>query len=243
MKKIINIILLGTFFGTFGTTVGGIIGASAKNTSNKKLSFILEFSAGLMTAIICFDLIPEAKKYSNLIIVFLGLLLGIINMVICEITIKLNSKKMKKNNYLLKTGILIGIGLAVHNFPEGLAIGAGLDKSLKIGIPLAIAIAIHDIPEGISMALPMKTGGMPSHKVIIYTFLSGITTGIGAFLGGSIGYINKNIIGLFLSFAAGAMIYIVSGEIIPESNKLYNGRISAIGNILGFVLGIIVLSL
>ena len=90
------------------------------------------------------------------------------------------------------------------------------------------------------MALPMKTGGMKVYKVMFYVILSGIATGIGALIGGIIGRISEQIISLCLSFAAGAMLYIVSGELVPESNKLYNGRMTALGNILGIVIGIIV---
>lgn len=78
------------------------------------------------------------------------------------------------------------------------------------------------------MAVPMKNGGMRIRKVIFYVILSGITTGIGAFFGAIVGSISETIISLNLSFAAGAMLYIVSGELIPESNKLYNARISAV---------------
>ena len=87
------------------------------------------------------------------------------------------------------------------------------------------------------MAIPMKTGGMKSLKVLIYVILSGIATGIGALIGVVIGNISNEIISMCLSFAAGAMLYIVSGELIPEANKLYNGRITAIGNISGIILG------
>ena len=92
---------------------------------------------------------------------------------------------------------------------------------------------------GISMSVPMKNGGMKISKVIFYVVLSGITTGIGAFFGALIGTISNEIIAICLSFAAGAMLYIVSGELLPESNKLYKGRMSSIGNILGFILGIL----
>jgi ZIP family zinc transporter len=93
------------------------------------------------------------------------------------------------------------------------------------------------------MAVPMKNGGMKSGKVIYYVVLSGVTTGIGAFFGAIIGGISQSVISMCLSFAAGAMLYIVSGELIPESNKLYSGRMNAIGNIIGITLGIIVTTL
>lgn len=89
------------------------------------------------------------------------------------------------------------------------------------------------------MAVPMKNGGMKASKVIFYVILSGITTGIGAFFGALIGGISQTVIAMCLSFAAGAMIYIVSGELIPESNKLYHGRMTSIGNIIGLLLGIL----
>ena len=155
---------------------------------------------------------------------------------------QLNSENKNKSN-LLKTGIIVSIGLAIHNFPEGLAIGSGFEASIKLGLSLAIAICFHDIPEGISMAVPMKNGGMKTTKVIYYVVLSGITTGIGAFFGSIVGGISQEIIALCLAFSAGAMIYIVSGELTPESNKLYHGRMTAIGNILGFIIGIFAMNI
>lgn len=110
---------------------------------------------------------------------------------------------------------------------------------MKLGYALALAIALHDIPEGISMAVPMKSGGMKKSKVLIYTLLSGVTTGIGALFGAILGTVSQTVIGMCLAFAAGAMLYIVSGELIPESNKLYKGRMASIGNMMGFIIGIL----
>lgn len=242
MNEILKTTLLGLFFGTFGTTIGGILGVAIKKNSNKFLSFILSFASGLMMAVICFDLIPEALGISNIYSVVLGVLIGILSMIFCDVIVQkkfsIKEKEYSSKNDLLRTGIIVSIGLAIHNFPEGLAIGSGFEASLRLGLGLAIAICLHDIPEGISMAVPMKNGGMKKSKVIFYVVLSGITTGIGAFFGAIIGSISKTVIAVCLSFAAGAMLYIVSGELIPESNKLYKGRMSAIGNMLGFIIGI-----
>lgn len=243
MSEIVKITLLGLFFGTFGTTIGGIIGVLFKNPSKKILSFILQFSAGLMSAIICFDLIPEALEISNMSSLLVGIILGILVMILCENAVKKNEKIASKSSSLLKTGIIVGIGLAIHNFPEGLAIGSGFGASIKLGYSVALAIAFHDIPEGISMSFPMKNGGLSNTKAVFFTLLSGVTTGIGAFCGAIVGGISKEIIGVCLAFAAGAMLYIVSGELIPESNKIYKGRIGVIGNIAGFIMGMIVFKL
>lgn len=93
------------------------------------------------------------------------------------------------------------------------------------------------------MSVPMKNGGMSRVRALIYTMLSGVTTGIGAFFGALTGRISEGMIGMCLALAAGAMLYIVSGELIPESNKLYQGRIGFIGNIIGFLIGIIAFNL
>ena len=142
--------IIGLFFGTFGTTIGGLIGITFKNTSNKFLGFILSLASGLMISIVCFDLIPEALEISAISVIILGILFGVCSMILCDILVqkKFNTSiKNRNNNTLLKTGIIVSIGLALHNFPEGLAIGSGFGASIKLGYSLALAILLHDIPE------------------------------------------------------------------------------------------------
>ena len=168
-------------------------------------------------SVICFDLIPEALEISDITNVILGIMIGIIAMIFCDLFVEkrfnVDKKFLINKNNLLKTGFIVSIGLAIHNFPEGLAIGSGFESSMKLGFSLALAICLHDIPEGISMAVPMKNGGMKKSKVIFYVILSGITTGIGAFFGAIVGSISETVISICLSFAAGAMLYIVSRRI------------------------------
>lgn len=241
LEHLIKTTIIGLFFGTFGTTLGGIVGVLFKRHSNKFLSFILSLASGLMTAIVCFELIPEGLKIANVQTILFGIVIGIVLMIMCDIIVENKFKKIENNSKssLLKTGIIVSIGLAIHNFPEGLAIGSGFEASITLGYSLAIAIALHDIPEGISMAVPMKNGGISAGRVIFYVVLSGVTTGVGAFFGAIVGGISQNVIAMCLAFAAGAMLYIVSGELLPESNSLYKGRLPALGNIAGFVLGIL----
>ena len=88
------------------------------------------------------------------------------------------------------------------------------------------------------MAVPMKNGGMSPFKVMLYVILSGIATGVGALSGALIGNISEQVIAICLSFAAGAMLYIVTGELIPEANELYKGIITVLGNMMGFIIGL-----
>lgn len=102
-------------------------------------------------AVVCFDLIPEALEISQISYVIMGVLVGIIIMIYCDLLVQkrfnVNGINKKGQNSLLKTGIIVSIGLAIHNIPEGLAIGSGFDASIKLGLGLAIAICLHDIPE------------------------------------------------------------------------------------------------
>ncbi|MBR3132863.1 MAG: ZIP family metal transporter [Clostridia bacterium] len=239
MYEIVKTTFAGLFFGMFGTTIGGFLGSSFDFKSNKTISFILEFAAGLMLSIICFELIPESLKITDISISLLGIMVGVIGMIFCENRVKKLERYKTKGNSLLTTGIVIGIGLAIHNFPEGIAIGSGFESSMKLGLSVAIAILIHDIPEGISIAVPLKQGGMSRKSAIFYTALSGVSTGIGAFFGCVLGNISESFVSFSLAFAAGAMLYIVSGELIPESKKMYKGRFPVIGNIIGFLLGLV----
>ena len=90
------------------------------------------------------------------------------------------------------------------------------------------------------MAVPMKKGGVNKLTIIFCVFLSGVATGIGALIGAIIGEISTGVISICLSFAAGAMLYIVSGELIPEANNLYKGKMPMISNVVGFIIGILV---
>lgn len=187
MNGIANIAVLGLIFGMIGTTIGGVVGAFLDINSNKFVSFILEIAAGLMTSVICFNLIPESIEYSNITGAILGIFIGVCMMIFCNdfvnkklLNKSISNNKKYTNTSLLKVGLIVGIGLAIHNFPEGLAIGSGFEASSELGLSLAIAICIHDFPEGLAMAIPLKQGGYNKLKVIVYTAISGISTGVGA---------------------------------------------------------------
>ncbi|MCI8636589.1 MAG: ZIP family metal transporter [Clostridia bacterium] len=188
---------------------------------------------GLMMSVICFDLIPEALGISSIATIIIGIVIGIIAMIFCDLLVEKkfnqNTKFDKGNNTLLKTGIIVSIGLAIHNFPEGLAIGSGFEASMKLGLSLAIAICLHDIPEGISMAVPMKSGGMKISKVIFYVILSGITTGIGAFFGAIIGAISQEIIAICLSFAARSHVIYCIRRTSTRSKQTISWKNDSIG--------------
>jgi ZIP family zinc transporter len=242
MGYLLKVTLIGLVSGIAGTGVGGLAAFFVKSVTNRFLSITLEFSAGLMTAVICFELIPEAFNQGGALYAFSGVIAGILIIIVIENYVrnfKFPTSKYKNPN-LLRAGILMSIGIALHNFPEGVAVGSGFQASTSLGMTITAAIIIHDIPEGIAMAVPMRAGGFPRFKSFLYTLLSGVPMGFGALLGAALGEISHEFISLCLGFAAGAMLYIIFGELIPESKKIYTGRLSSIGNIIGIICGIIV---
>lgn len=242
LKHLINATIIGLISGMAGTGIGGLTAFFVRKINNRILSFVLEFSSGLMTAVVCFELLPEAFSLGGKVPVFAGIAAGIAVIIAIESLLK-NSLFMKEsygNKNLLQVGILTSVGIALHNFPEGFAVGSGFEASIKLGLTITLVIIIHDIPEGIAMAVPMRAGGFSKLKAFTYTLLSGVPMGLGALLGAALGNISKEFIALCLGFAGGAMLYIVFGELIPESKRLYLGRFSSIGNVLGIICGIIV---
>jgi len=242
MVPLLKVTLIGLVSGIIGTGIGGLAAFFIKKVSNRFLGFILEFSAGLMTAVVCFELIPEAFELGGIVYTFFGIFSGIFIIVLIENSIKNREFARGKpgNTGLLRAGILMSIGIALHNFPEGFAVGSGFQASTSLGITITAVIIIHDIPEGIAMAVPMRAGGFSKIRAFLYTILSGVPMGLGALFGATLGGISSHLVSVCLGFAAGAMLYIIFGELVPESKKLYLGRLSSIGNVVGILCGIIV---
>jgi len=241
MEHLLKIALLGLVSGLTGTGLGGLSAFFVTKTSNRILSTILEFSAGLMTAVVCFELLPEAFNLGGTFYTFAGVISGIIIVIVIESALK-HSRRLSNSTSsgLLKAGVLMSIAIALHNFPEGFAVGSGFEASMKLGFTITIAIVIHDIPEGIAMAVPMRAGGYSKTKAFLFTLLSGVPMCFGALLGAMLGEISNLLTASCLGFAGGAMLYIIYGELVPESKKLYFGRLSSLGNVLGLLCGIIV---
>ena len=234
--------VIGALAGILGTGLGGVIAFFINNPSKRWLSTILSISAGLMLGVVCFDLLPRSFELGSFGVGLLGTLIGVISMAILQEVLSKHTDKnvvrarSKKHS---QTGILIGIGIALHNFPEGLAIGVGFTSLQSFGLGLSLVIALHDIPEGVAMAVPMRMGGTRPGKVVLAALLAGMPTGIGALIGYVLGEISAGFIGICLGFAGGAMLYITCSELIPESRDLYKGRISGVGLMFGILLGII----
>lgn len=243
MSDIFIITIIGTIVGVLGTGLGGVASLFIVRPNTRFIGVILGITSGLMLAVVCFDLLPEAYEISGLVVEILGIILGIVTILIIEDFFPSLDKGNYKKGYdvsLIRTGALLGIGIALHNFPEGLAIGSGFMFTPQMGTTMALVIALHDLPEGIAMSTPLRIGGSSKLKVVLLALLAGIPTGLGAFIGAMLGSVSDFFIGLCLSFAGGTMLYITCGELIPNAKTLHKGRASTIGLAIGFIFGIIV---
>lgn len=241
MNYLLTVTLLGFAVGIVGTGTGGALAFLFRHPSNRFMGTVLGLSSGLMIAIVCFDLLPQAFEIGSLTIGIIGIIFGtgIITLIDQLISFRGFIDKGSTGNGYIRTGVLLGIGIAIHNFPEGLAIGSGLVAAIRLGLSLSIVIAFHNIPEGIAMAVPMLAGGYSRVKIFIATVMAGVPMGFGALMGALLGEISPLFISFCLAFAGGAMLFITCGELIPKSQNIYKGRASSFGIILGIIGGII----
>ena len=134
---------------------------------------------------------------------------------------------------LVNTGLLLAVGITLHNLPEGIAVGAGYLHNPQFGLFIAVAILLHNIPEGIATALPLCKGGVCRRDAFMAAFLSGFAEPIGALLASLFLVSFKNLVPGALAFAGGVMVFITLDELIPTAREYGHGHYTAIGIIIG----------
>ena len=240
---------------TWGLTA---LGASViflfKQVNHKIMSIMFGFGAGVMIAASFFSLImpgielTEELNQNTWLIIGLGFFVGstcivLIDLFMPHLHIDKTSPEGVKSNVSRK--FLLILAITLHNIPEGMAIGVavgaasqGIDgTSVMSAVILAIGIGLQNIPEGMAVSLPLASDGMKKKKAFFYGQASGFVEPLSALVGLFLVYIVRNILPFILSFASGAMIYVVVEELIP-SGKASNSesKLGTIGAILGFTI-------
>ena len=265
--------------GAGGTGLGGFIGALFKSESNRTISLLLAFAGGVMTAMVCFDLLAEAEEAASqiaehgVVLVIFAVALGVavvylLNHLIDRKTRKevshtadehhpethddidelvhadhLNMHKRHNDSRLslFVAGVVMACAIALHNIPEGMTIGASFAVSDNLmwgtGMIMAVLIGLHNIPEGMAVAVPLISGGTGRVKATLLTAACGLPTVLGAWLGFWLGDIGPLGLTMSLGFASGAMLYVVFGEIMPESYLIYRSTLPAFAVMVGLALG------
>ena len=146
---------------------------------------------------------------------------------------------------LFLAGVIMAAAIALHNVPEGMTIGASYasnDGAMGgAALVLAILIGLHNIPEGMAVSVPLISGGMARWKAVLITAATGIPTILGALLGYLLGEIGPMGLTLSLGFASGAMLYVVFGEILPQSILMYHSKLPAFSAIVGILVGLLII--
>jgi len=245
--------LIGTIF-TWGMTALGAAGVFiSKEISRKLLDGMLGFAAGVMIAASYWSLLAPAIEIAGAnggnawVAPSIGFLLGgLVLWSIDKILPHLHLNMQTENAEGIKTSwqrsVLLVLAITLHNIPEGLAVGvafgaaaAGIEgASLPSAIALALGIGIQNFPEGLAISAPLRREGLSRWKSFWYGQLSGIVEPIGAVVGAAAVLVMRQVLPYALAFAAGAMIYVVIEELIPEAQQGENTDIPTWGAMLGF---------
>ena len=278
MHEYLTIFLITALTGVGGLALGGGFAAAIHSPSERSVSLLLRFTAGVMFSVVCFDLIADATEDASIFPVIAWILIGYFCTYLLNCWIDKQAHHSHSHgghdhhghhghdhdhdhheahedhhdphqemcacgHHTLHTaGLVLAAAVALHNMPVGMAIGAtfagAAQAASSAGILAALIIGLHNLPEGMSIAAPLLSSGSRPAAAIGVAAVSGIPTIVGAMLGYSLGTMNPTLLCISLSFAAGAMLYVIFGELLPESEHLWQHKLSGLATMLGLLLGL-----
>ncbi len=279
MNDYLTMLVITAVTGVGGLALGGALATALHSPSDRSISLLLRFTAGVILSLVCFDLIADALGQAGIVPVICWIMIGCLctYLLNCwidrqahhshshggrqeqalledhgghdhhshhdrEPLVRDNGEMCACGHHTLHTaGLVLAAAVALHNMPVGMAIGAAFagpaQEAGHAGVLAAIIIGLHNVPEGMSIAAPLLTGGSRPAGAVGVTALSGLPTILGALLGYTAGVMNPVMLSVSLGFAAGAMLYVVFGELLPESEHLWQNQLSGVSTLLGMLLG------
>jgi ZIP family zinc transporter len=240
--------LAGSGVAALATALGALPALFVRHISVRWEDVMLGFGAGVMAAAACFSLIlpgVEAgaatlgSKPAGAAVVAVGLVLGALFLLLADKAVPHEHPGAGRHGpdwlHLRRVWLMV-FAIALHNFPEGMAIGVGFSGGdTSVGIPLAAAISIQDIPEGLVVAVALRTVAYAPWQATAAAALTGLAEPLGAIVGVALTSGLAPLYPAGLGFAAGAMIWVVSHEIIPETHRKGHEQAATLGVIGGFV--------
>ncbi|MFQ5892360.1 MAG: ZIP family metal transporter [Candidatus Methanofastidiosia archaeon] len=240
-----NLILLGflaSLAAGLATGVGALPVLFTKKISDKLMDGMLGFAAGVMLSATAFSLIVPAIEIGGVWITVFGFLFGVLFLDFIDRLIPhmhfISGLEGPFSSF--RRVMLLILAITIHNFPEGVSVGVSFGTGdVNIGIVIALAIGLQNMPEGLAVALSLMREKYSRRKALMLATLTGFVEPVGGFLGVSVVTIFYSLLPLGLSFAAGAMMFVVSDEMIPESHRKGHERIATFGVIVGFSIMIV----
>jgi zinc transporter, ZIP family len=236
-------IWIGCIVGALGTGMGSGLSFLVSDRQKNLPALLMGISGGIMLAVVFFDILPEAVLTTGTFIMVCGVAVGMLFVLLLSMLIpgqKVEARDLfaaSRRSSLKKMGILLCAGIAIHNFPEGVAVGSGMSLPGNFGWELLLLIFLHDIPEGMAMSLPLRLAGIKKWKILLMGLLVGSPTALGTLVGGYLGSLSRLVVGGCLGFAGGAMLYLTIKEMIPETIRLKDKKTAWIAIGLGIAAG------
>ena len=237
--------LIASLLAGLATGVGALPALFFKEVPDRLMSTLLGGAAGVMLAATSFSLIVPGIEHGDLLWPGYGVYVVTIGILFGAFFLDLIDRLLPHEHFILghegpssrmKKIWLFIIAITIHNFPEGLAVGVGFGGGdLAKGTSLAIGIGLQNMPEGLAVALPLLGLGYSRRKAIIIATITGLVEPIGGLLGVAAVSVFHPVLPLGMAFAAGAMLFVISDEIIPETHAKGKSRLATFGIIFGFV--------
>lgn len=237
-------VLLSSLLAGLATAIGGVIVLFLGRPSDRVLAFWLGMASGVMLAVVALDLLPAALEHGTRLSTIIGFALGVLLLAFISNSMARRGRGRRRGNSrsdsFVRMGILVALGIALHDLPEGLAIGAGFAATEELGTILALAIGLHNIPEGIGLSLPLLYGGWKPVQILTLCLVVALVTPLGTLLSLALLQLSPQAIAISLAFAAGAMVFVVADELIPTSHDS-SRLLTSLGITLGFAIILTVL--
>ena len=244
--KVVVVGFFASILAGLATGVGALPALFFKNISRNLFNSMLGAAAGVMLAATAFSLLVPGITYGNLIWPGKGIYVVSIGMLIGAAFLHYADRQLPHVHFdsisdvqlsSLKKVWLFIIAITIHNFPEGMSVGVSFGSGeMKNGVVLAIAIALQNIPEGLAVALPLVGLGYNKWKAVGIATLTGLVEPVGGLLGITMVTVFEPILPIAMGFAAGAMLFVISEEIIPETHSNGRSRYATFALMIGFII-------
>ena len=238
--------LLASLAAGLATGAGALPALFFKDVPDRVMNTLLGGAAGVMLAATSFSLIVPGIEHGNILWPGFGVYAVAVGLLLGAFSLDLVNRVLPHEHFILghegpdsrmRRIWLFIIAITIHNFPEGLAVGVGFGSGdMASGTSLAIGIGLQNMPEGLAVALPLLGLGYSRTKAITIALMTGLVEPVGGLLGVGAVSIFYPVLPFGMAFAAGAMLFVISDEIIPETHSKGRSRLATFGLVVGFVI-------